>query len=696
MDQDYYDKYGAPTNKDHSWEEGYHVVERKLYGYYDVVGKDDMDFPFIAGVGGGAHLYKPIHDHEPWNWTGWVPLQKEWCCQGKFFRNRYFLALRGNEIQNNLWDYHPYEEEIEDRDDMEYSQVEPNDRYRGGYWYQRQPFGRYLHIIALKSHEEKCTRYNYIVHPLAYRAAIHTIPDNSVDAMQWCIINMPEEQHFGKDQPWGEKCHGLEIFNDFTYYHSYQAIEDGGPSNGELTNDPKHMINGENKYYYWFDTYPLEFAVFLLDSALARGVYFHTMAANDAFYERSNTKDETDGTKPSQGSEHLHSDPKGGLHKHNRKHAPAWKDARLGVQSHPHPEEKDKSPNSFDALPYKEKFVFGYVTLIDPSLHLKETVFQKSDGKNHQRLAEGEKNHQRLDEGEKVVLDYLIKGRHYGTTGVWDLFKYENSQTDLPFTIENQPNQEELCYDMTENMKLEFTFLPCKKRNVDLVWRYTIMVEFLDGSYVKGLETTHGYFKLDENHPTTLDLRSSYDISHVKWLYFTAITPSNPQRRAWLHAIRGPAFGSQNLHSRLPPLKHTVVPTVRDEDIVTQGKPITPTAVNPKGDLDFAIGKATNENDIYVYSMQVCPLQQDLLTEPVSEKIRESSDLIPPRILQSVHGYFYLRNDFSTRLNLTGSWDKETVKDNVNFYIIDGKTGQPKPMDIKVKAFGKKKKITLK
>ena len=103
------------------------------------------------------------------------------------------------------------------------------------------------------------------------------------------------------------------------------------------------------------------------------------------------------------------------------------------------------------------------------------------------------------------------------------------------------------------------------------------------------------------------------------------------------------------------------MPTIREEDTVTQKKPIIPTAVDPKGNLDFAIGKATNENDIYVYSMQVCPLQQDLMTEPVSEKIRESSDLIPPRILQSVHGYFYLRNDHPTRLNLTASWDKETV-----------------------------------
>ena len=46
-------------------------------------------------------------------------------------------------------------------------------------------------------------------------------------------------------------------------------------------------IDGDNYYYFWYDTYPMEFAVFLLDSALARGVYYHTMSANDAFYERS-------------------------------------------------------------------------------------------------------------------------------------------------------------------------------------------------------------------------------------------------------------------------------------------------------------------------------------------------------------------------------------------------------------------------
>ena len=44
--------------------------------------------------------------------------------------------------------------------------------------------------------------------------------------MQWCIINMPEEEHFGKDEPWGEKCHGLEIFNDFTYVFHVLHIQD--------------------------------------------------------------------------------------------------------------------------------------------------------------------------------------------------------------------------------------------------------------------------------------------------------------------------------------------------------------------------------------------------------------------------------------------------------------------------------------
>ena len=78
------------------------------------------------------------------------------------------------------------------------------------------------------------------------------------------------------------------------------------------------------------------------------------------------------------------------------------------------------------------------------------------------------------------------------------------------------------------------------------------MLQRLDSKSDKvvGLETTHGYFKLDENGTTKLDLRPKYEKSRVKWLYFTAIKPQNPQHRAWLHAIRGPAFGPPRLHCK--------------------------------------------------------------------------------------------------------------------------------------------------
>ena len=76
------------------------------------------------------------------------------------------------------------------------------------------------------------------------------------------------------------------FFYHCRYYYSYWTIEPEGPHNGELGHDPNNTLKSSHEYFYWYDTYPLEFGVFLLDSALARGVYFHTMAANDAFYER--------------------------------------------------------------------------------------------------------------------------------------------------------------------------------------------------------------------------------------------------------------------------------------------------------------------------------------------------------------------------------------------------------------------------
>ena len=68
------------------------MVEKKLAGINDsVMAIEELDFPVFAGGGGGVHLYKTYHNDKPWNWTGWVPLQKRWLCQGTFFSNRFVL-----------------------------------------------------------------------------------------------------------------------------------------------------------------------------------------------------------------------------------------------------------------------------------------------------------------------------------------------------------------------------------------------------------------------------------------------------------------------------------------------------------------------------------------------------------------------------------------------------------------------------
>ena len=111
-----------------------------------------------------------------------------------------------------------------------------------------------MHIIALKAtnpdDEEDCKRYNYIVHPLAYRGGEGELIDESVDAMQWSICHandgnknkVPKKVPEPLDKPtleerrylinetlkrnimpafddrdkWGDRCHGVEVFNDFT------------------------------------------------------------------------------------------------------------------------------------------------------------------------------------------------------------------------------------------------------------------------------------------------------------------------------------------------------------------------------------------------------------------------------------------------------------------------------------------------
>ena len=54
--------------------------------------------------------------------------------------------------------------------------------YLGGYWYHNKVEARYLHIMSLKTHLPKDKRrYNYIVHPLAYRPLLDQLPNNGVD-----------------------------------------------------------------------------------------------------------------------------------------------------------------------------------------------------------------------------------------------------------------------------------------------------------------------------------------------------------------------------------------------------------------------------------------------------------------------------------------------------------------------------------
>ena len=98
---------------------------------------------------------------------------------------------------------------------------------------------------AYKNNYLSFYRYSYIVHPLAYRAATNSLPDNcAVDAIQWCILNLVEEPHYNNPQMWKGPVHGIELFNDFTYSLSYNS-----ELSATVIDDPTFVIpsyNGEN------------------------------------------------------------------------------------------------------------------------------------------------------------------------------------------------------------------------------------------------------------------------------------------------------------------------------------------------------------------------------------------------------------------------------------------------------------------
>ena len=55
-------------------------------------------------------------------------------------------------------------------------------------------------------------------------------------------------------------------------------------------------------------------------------------------------------------------------------------------------------------------------------------------------------------------------------SGITNLFDYDYHS--LPFKIFNQPEDEELCYEVTDDMELVFTFMAVSKENKNLIWRF--------------------------------------------------------------------------------------------------------------------------------------------------------------------------------------------------------------------------------
>jgi hypothetical protein len=60
-----------------------------------------------------------------------------------------------------------------------------------------------------------------------------------------------------------------------------------------------------------------------------------------------------------------------------------------------------------DSLPYRERTVFGFATLFDPRLRIKDAAYSEKDGIECMGL----------DAAENITMEYLIKGRYYADTG---------------------------------------------------------------------------------------------------------------------------------------------------------------------------------------------------------------------------------------------------------------------------------------
>ena len=71
-------------------------------------------------------------------------------------------------------------------------------------------------------------------------------------------------------------------------HHSIDSDDKHTPSALEaalsLRRRPGHKY--PNKYIWWFNTYPLEFAEFLLVTALTRGIWLHPLGPYMSFYSK--------------------------------------------------------------------------------------------------------------------------------------------------------------------------------------------------------------------------------------------------------------------------------------------------------------------------------------------------------------------------------------------------------------------------
>ena len=94
-------------------------------------------------------------------------------------------------------------------------------------------------------------------------------------------------------------------------------------------------------------------------------------------------------------------------------------------------------------------------------------------------------------------------------------------------------------------MDLTFTFPPIKSQQANVIWKYTLERSLENG---KKREIVHGYFQLDQQYPTTIDLTDAYetDRKNLKWIRFSCCNPNNPMKRAWFNPIKGEGFGSPN------------------------------------------------------------------------------------------------------------------------------------------------------